>query len=132
MTCPHIKDLYFRFGEAAGENTVLVPVTAYKDRVARPFIDGSSIRHCDFALVRFEAVSTEPNNTKNIDTQQLVENLAAWIDEQGEMGNFPVFPTTRIPQKVYTLPTEIGFVAAQGEGMAKFMLQFRIEYYCEE
>lgn len=132
MTCPLIKDLYFQFGEAANENTVLVPVTAYKDRTVKAFIDGSAIRHCDFALVRFEAVSTEPNSTQNIDTQQHVESLAAWIDEQGGAGNFPVFPATRRPQRVYALPTETGFVSAQGEHMAKFMLQFRIEYYCEE
>ena len=132
MTCPHIKTLYFQFGEIADENTVLVPLTAYKDRTVKAFIDGSAIRHCDFALVRYEAVTTAPNSTENIDTQQQVELLAAWIDEQGDEGNFPEFPATRRVQRVYSLPTETGFLAAQGEQMAKFLLQFRIEYYCEE
>ncbi|MDO4547539.1 MAG: hypothetical protein Q4D04_05550 [Clostridia bacterium] len=130
--CPHIKDLYFSFGEIADGNTVLVPLTAYKDRAVTEFIDGSSIRECDFALVRFEAMTTEPNDAGNLAAQFDVESLAAWIDEQGKAGNFPEFPPSCKIQKLYALPTETGFLAAQDESGARYMLQFRIEYYYEE
>ena len=132
LACPHIKELYFNFGEVADGNTVLVPVTAYKDRAIIRFIDDSAICQCDFALVRFETVSTDPGDTQNLDAQAAVEELAAWIDEQGQKKNFPAFPAGRKVQRLYALPTETGFVAALGDRMAKFLLQFRIEYYCEE
>lgn len=132
LTCPHIRDLYFTFGEVQDGSTVLRPITAYKDRTLKKFVDGSSICQCDFALIRYEAMSNTPNSTQNIATQERVEQLATWIDDQDIARNFPEFPAGRRVQKVQTLPTETGFVAAIGEQMAKFLLHFRIEYYCEE
>ncbi|MEG1516427.1 MAG: hypothetical protein RSD95_16180 [Clostridia bacterium] len=132
LTCPFIKDLFFSFGEIADGNTVLIPLTAYKDRAVKEFIDGSSVRQCDFALVRFESMTREPGSTENLDVQFDVESLAAWIDGQGGKGNYPEFPANCQIQGISTLPTETGFLAAQDEQGAKYMLQFRIDYYHEE
>lgn len=132
MTCPYIGDLYFGFGEAANGTTVLIPLTAHNDRTVTRFIDGTELRQCDFALARFGRVNALPNDTVNIDAQITVESIAKWIDAQGVAGNFPVFASSRHIHDLYTLPVENGFMSAHGDATAKFMLQFRIEYYCEE
>lgn len=131
LTCPDIKDLFFNFSQSMNGDTVLVPLMAYSDTVNTAFVDGSSERWYDFSLIRFEAQSVQPNDEQNIEVLVDVEAIAAWIEAQAAMGNYPLFPTGSTIQSVEALPSNIGYVAARDDTGAKYMLQFRIEYIKE-
>lgn len=127
-TCPLIKDVFFNFSECNNGDTVLAPVSAGNDSVEEEYIDGSSLRHYDFALIRFASYTNDPNDTTNITKLLDVEALVAWFEAQNEAGSFPVFPENCSVQEVAVLPSNTGYVAAQGEQAAKYMVQIRIEY----
>ena len=130
-TCPAIVDMFFNFSQSANGDTVLAPLTAYSDTPVASYTSGASERWYDFALVRFDAVSFEPNDTQNIEVLVDVEAIAAWIEEQAAAGNFPAFPAKHTIQSIAALPSNPGYVAARDETGAKYMLQFRIEYIKE-
>lgn len=133
MKCPEIKDMFFNFGRAENGNTVLVPETAYHDtwKDDKPTISGEGIRYYDFAIIQFKAAVTEPNNRENIEILLDIEKIAAWVDEQEEKGNYPVFPDGETVLEVKPLEAPSGYVAGQDKDGAKYMLQVRIEYLYE-
>lgn len=131
LTCPHIKDMFFNFSQSADGDTVMVPLMAYNDTVNRAFIDGSAECQYDFTLIRFEAVSYEPNDQQNIEVLCDIEAIAAWVDAQATAMNYPDFPDGCQIQGIEALPSNIGYVSARDETGAKYMLQFRIEYIKE-
>jgi len=131
LGCPYIKDLYFNFSQSNNGDTMLAPLTAYNDTVILEFITGLSIRQYDFAIVRFEALTTEPNNEQNIEILIDVEAIATWVEAQIAANNFPEFPTGCKIQSIEALPSNVGYVAATNQNAAKYMLQFRIEYMKE-
>ncbi|MEF9973893.1 MAG: hypothetical protein RSJ41_08150 [Clostridia bacterium] len=132
LTCPLIADLFFNFGASEDGATLLVPLTAYSDVFDVQFVDGGGFKHCDFSLIRFEALESEPNNTRNIDVLKGFTALCQWIDDAGEAGRFPAFPRGCLINRLYVLPSETGYLSAQDETQAKYMLQFRIEYLYEK
>ena len=131
MACPHIRDLFFNFSQSNNGDTVLAPLTAYQDTVTRAFVDGSSECQYDFTLVRFDAVSFEPNDQQNIEVLCDIEAIAAWVETQAAADNYPAFPLGCVIQSIEALPSNTGYVAARDEHGAKYMLQFRIEYIKE-
>ena len=128
MTCPYIHDMFFNFSESNNGDTVLVPLTSYNDTTDQEYIDGSTLRYYDFSIVRFEAVSHEPNSGQNLEVLCDVEQIAAWVDTQAAANNYPDFPPGCTVQSVTVLPSDSGYVAARDETGAKYMLQIRIVY----
>lgn len=124
QTCPYIKDLFFNFSQSDPEDTALIP----SEMVLARYLDGSSLRRYDCALTRIERLSFEPNDTANIDSVVDFEKIIAWLEEQNDLGNFPVFPDGETPTEITVSPNESGFAVAQDENVAKYMLQFQIEY----
>jgi len=131
LTCPTIADLFFNFSQSANGDTVLAPLTAYNDTPVQEFTSGASVRWYDFTVVRFDAISYEPNDTQNIEVLVDFEAIAAWIEEQAAAGNYPIFPAKHNIQSIEALPSNTGYVAARDDTGAKYMLQFRIEYIKE-
>lgn len=131
LTCPHIKDLFFNFSQSGNGDTMLVPLTAYNDYAVQDYISGTSLRWYDFAIVRFDALSFEPNDQKNIEVLVDVEAIAEWIEQQAAQHNHPTFPAGCQILSVEALPSGTDYVAAKDETGAKYMLQFRIEYIKE-
>lgn len=130
-TCPEIADLFFNFSQSANGDTILIPLAVYSDTLVKEYIDGSADRQYDFTLVRFDACTTEPNSTQNIEVLCNFEAIAAWIEETAEAGNLPAFPAGSTITEIKALPSNIGYVAARDETGAKYMIQFRIEYLKE-
>ena len=126
LACPHIQDLFFNFSTAQNGGTVLVPLTTCTDSAEQEFVDGSSIRNYDFTIVRFGAYSTAPNDAQNLEALAAVEALAAWIQAQDELGNYPAFGPGCDILGVEVLPG--GECSAWDESGAKYMLQIRIRY----
>lgn len=131
LACPHIRDLFFNFSASENGDTVLVPLTAYKDVVNQVFISGFAECWYDFTLVRFEAISYEANDVQNMEVLCDIEGIAAWVEQQAAENNFPEFPDGCQIQSITALPSNIGYVSARDETGAKYMLEFRIEYIRE-
>ncbi|MBQ5851519.1 MAG: hypothetical protein IIW54_12040 [Lachnospiraceae bacterium] len=134
LQCPELMDMYFNFGKSENGDTIIAPETAYNDtwKEGRPCIGGGGIKYYDFALIQFQPIVTEPNNTENIDILLDFEKIASWIDEQEQTGNYPVFPDGETVLEVGVLESPGGFVSGQDEKGAKYMLQVRIEYLKEK
>lgn len=124
LECPYIGDIFFNAGRAEDGNTVLIP----SEQTAQEYIDGSELRWYDVTLTRFEAISTDPNDTANIGQTADIDAIAEWVDEQADSENFPEFPEKCTVMDAKALPNEGGWMVAQDQTQAKYMLQFRIEY----
>lgn len=122
--CPHIGDLFFNASRAEDGNTQLVP----SDQEVTSYIDGSSLRRYNCALTRFLAYSADPNDASNIDAVVDLEAVAEWVDAQVAAGNLPAFPAGESAQDARVLPNESGYMVAQDMTLAKYMIQFQIEY----
>jgi len=122
-TCPYIGDMFFNASRAEDGNTQLVP----SDQEVARYIDGSSLRNYNCALNRFLAYSTDPNDGSNIEAVVDLEAVADWIDAQMDAGTLPEFPGC-VVNEARVLANESGYMVAQDGTLAKYMLQFQIEY----
>lgn len=125
-TCPHIGDMFFNASRAEDGHTELVP----SDQVVASYIDGSSLRHYNCALSRYLAYSNDPNDEANITAVVDLEAVADWMEEQEDAGTLPEIPDGVVTE-VRVLPAESGYMVAQDGTLAKYMLQFQIEYVKE-
>ena len=124
--CSEISDLFFNFGASANGNTIVGTTAA--ERVVRSFIDGSSIRQYDFAIIQFKPANTQiPNNTENVTIMFDVEAVMQWVDTQAAARSFPAFPTNCQIQNIENL-NNMPVVAGQDELGAKYMFTVRITY----
>ena len=123
LTCPHIGDMFFNASRAEDGNTQLVP----SDQEVAQFIDGSSLRNYSCALTRFLAYSLDPNDDANVDAVVDFEAVASWVEAQNAAGTLPEF-TGCVVNEARVLPNESGYMVAQDSTLAKYMLQFQIEY----
>ena len=121
--CPYIGDMFFNASRAEDGNTQLVP----SDQEVAQYIDGSSLRNYNCALTRFLAYSADPNDTANIAAVVDLEAVAEWVEQQMVQGNLPDFPGCTV-NEVRVLPNESGYMVAQDMTLAKYMIQFQIEY----
>lgn len=129
--CSAIVDMYFNFSQFNDGDTVIVPMTAYKDEWAdgMPYITGEGYKKYLFTVVLFKPFSTIPNNTENIDTLLSVQDVAQWVDSQNTVQNYPEFDTNCTIEKVQVLPFENGGLAGNDETGAKYMFTVQIDYY---
>ena len=126
FTCSEISDLFFNFGASANGNTIVGTTAA--ERVVKAFINGSSVRQYDFAIIQFKPANTQtPNNTENVTIMFDVEAVMQWVDTQAIARNFPAFPSDCQIQKIENL-NNMPVVAGQDELGAKYMFTVRITY----
>ena len=126
QTCPHIGDMFFNAARAEDGNTQLVP----SDQEVASYIDGSSLRNYNCALSRYLSYSNDPNDAANIEAVVDLEAVADWVEAQEEAGTLPEFPDGAV-QEARVLPNESGYMVLQDGTIAKYMLQFQIQYIKE-
>ena len=123
-TCPHIQDLFFNSARAEDGSTQLIP----SESVVETYLDGTSVRSYNCTLVRFMPISFEPNDEANIEDLVDFDKVSEWVEEQNETRNYPAFPEGQTVQEIAVSPNESGYMAMLEMGIAKYMLQFQIEY----
>lgn len=126
--CPAIARLFFNFSGADDGDTVISPSG---DTLLQEYIDGSQRRRYAFDLIRYLPASFDVNDPSNVDMLENVESVADWVREKNDEGDFPVFPQGRSVESIGVLEEGAGYVAAQDQNMAKFMIPFAIDYYKE-
>lgn len=124
QACPHINDLFFNAATAGEGSVQLIPA----ESVVTEYVDGSSLRSYDCALVRFEPLSFEPNDEGNVRSLADFDRIGEWIEAQNDAGNFPEFPPGTAVQEMTVAPNGAGYMAMLDMGLAKYMIQFQIRY----
>ena len=127
QTCPHIRDMFFNAGRADGGYTQLVPAESVKAE----YINGSKLMLYECTLVRWMEISFEPNDESNIEDLVDFDKLGEWVEAQNAAGNFPELSGKDTVQEIFVSPNQAGYIAMMGTGLAKYMLQFQIEYVKE-
>lgn len=125
-SCPAVKDLFFNFGVAQNDNTIVGTQAA--ESIIKTYLGGATVREYDFAIIQFKPANTEtPNSAENAEILFDTEAVMRWVDEQAKQRNFPAFPANCEIQSIKNLHN-MPFVAGQDETGAKYMFTVRITY----
>lgn len=124
QSCPHIGALFFNAARADGGYTQLVPA----ESVLEEYIDGSSLRSYECTLVRYMDISFEPNDETNVEDMVDFDKLGEWVEAQNDAQRFPEFPAGQAVQQITVSPNQAGYMVMLDAGMAKYSLQFQIDY----
>ena len=130
MTCPHIRNLYFNYPAQKFGETAVSPLTAHRDRPVQEYTSRISEREYVFALSRVAPLSDAPGSDENIAVLRDAEQLAAWVEEQDDIGNYPELPDGCTAIGVSAAPPGSGYFAARNGDGAKYQFQFSIRYLC--
>lgn len=123
--CEGIARLFFNFSSAESGDTV---IGTAGDTITEEYIDGSQLRRYSFELIRYLPYTTKENDDGNIAMLDEVESIAEWIRAQNEAGELPELPPGYSAESVTVLENYMGYVAAQGEDRAKYMMPIAMDY----
>lgn len=125
LQCSAITKLFFNFSTSTNADTV---ITTAGDSVLEEYIDGSQRRRYAFELSRFCPISFTKNDPGNVDMLEDAQAIAAWVEQQNDAGNLPALPNGCIVESVVLLDEYAGYVTAQNENTARYMLPFALDY----
>ena len=125
LQCAKITKLYFNFSGTDDGDTA---IATSGDTVIAEYIDGSQRRQYAFDLVRFLPFTETENDAGNVAMMEDVDAIIQWVEEQNAAGNLPEFPNSCTAESVRVLNEYAGYVAAQDESCAKYMIPFAIDY----
>ena len=125
LQCAKITKLYFNFSGTDDGDTA---IATSGDTLIEEYIDGSQRRQYAFDLVRYMPFTEAENDAGNVAMLEDVEAISHWVEEQNDAGNLPEFPNSCTAESVRVLDEYAGYVAAQDESRAKYMIPFAIDY----
>lgn len=125
LGCALITKLFFNFSDSESESTA---IATSGDTLLEEYIDGSQIRRYAFELIRYLPATFSPNDPGNVDMMEDVEAIVQWVQTQSDSGNFPALPEGCEAESVAVLEDSAGYVAAQDQDHAKYMIPFAITY----
>lgn len=125
LQCAKITKLYFNFGGTDDGDTA---IATSGDTLIAEYIDGSQRRQYAFDLVRYLPFTETENDAGNVAMMEDVDAIIQWAEEQNAAGNLPELPDGYAAESVRVLDEYAGYVAAQDESRAKYMIPFAIDY----
>ena len=135
QTCPAIRDnpLFFNFGKV--ENGAH-QANMRSDEVSlhRPYIDGTELKRFTFHLDSFKSVAFNPViqglPDENMDDFNDVQSLLDWINEQGELKNYPAFENCIIDKmrSLSSKPELVGVDTTLSPPTAVYRISIQIDY----
>lgn len=128
MQCTAITKLFFNFSGTEDGDTALA---TSGDTLLQEYIDGSQLRRYTFELIRYLPATFAANDAGNVAMMEDVEAIAEWIQQRNDSGEFPELPAGKTVESVFLLDSSTGYVAAQDENTAKYMIPFAIDYLKE-
>lgn len=136
QTCPYVVNnpLFFNFAQEVADNRQVV-FLANDISTNKSFIDGSVQKRFVFSIVDFKAVAyralVEDKSDENMENAFDVQALLDWVNEQGELRNFPDFgEDCKIDsmQAVTDQPNLNGVDRSPTIPLAKYSVSIKIEY----
>ena len=125
LQCAKITKLYFNFSGTDDGDTA---IATSGDTLIAEYIDGSQRRQYAFDLVRFLPFTEIENDSGNVAMMEDVDAIINWAETQNAAGNLPELPDGYTAESVRVLNEYAGYVAAQDESCAKYMIPFAIDY----
>ena len=125
LQCAKITKLYFNFSGTDDGDTA---IATSGDTLIEEYIDGSQRRQYAFDLVRYLPFTEVENDAGNVAMMEDVDAIINWAEEQNAAGNLPELPDGYAAENVRVLDEYAGYVAAQDESRAKYMIPFAIDY----
>ena len=135
QTCPAIRDnpLFFNFGKV--ENGAHQANMNSDDiSMHRPYIDGTEQKRYTFHLDSFKSVAYNPViqglPDENLEDFNDVQQLLEWVNEQGELKNYPAFEDCIIDKmrSLSTKPELVGVDTTLSPPMAVYRISIQIDY----
>lgn len=136
LQCPSIRDnpLFFNFGNI--EDDANQAITSSEDvALRRPFVDGSISKRFTFSIDSFKSVAYNPiiqgYSDENIEGFNEVQDFIDWINEQGDVGNFPNFGENYLIEKMETVsetPTLLSVETSLDPVMAIYRVTIAVDY----
>ena len=135
QTCPAIRDnpLFFNFGKV--ENGAHQANMRSDDvSLHRPYIDGTELKRYTFHLDSFKSVAYNPVipglPDENMEDFEEVQALLDWVNEQGELKNYPAFEDCTIDKmrSLSTKPELVGVDTTMSPPMAVYRISIQIDY----
>ena len=125
LQCAKITKLYFNFSGTDDGDTA---IATSGDTLIAEYIDGSQRRQYAFDLVRYLPFTEVENDAGNVAMMEDVDAIINWAETQNAAGNLPELPDGYAAESVRVLDEYAGYVAAQDESRAKYMIPFAIDY----
>lgn len=125
LQCAKITKLYFNFSGTDDGDTA---IATSGDTLIAEYIDGSQRRQYAFDLVRYLPFTEVENDAGNVAMMEDVDAIINWAETQNAAGNLPELPDGYAAESVRVLNEYAGYVAAQDESCAKYMIPFAIDY----
>lgn len=95
--------------------------------IKETYIDGTSIRQCDFIFASREYYNNESN--QNLDNLKFYENLSDWILSNNRKGILPTLPSGKIAEEIEVLTA--GYLFDENQKTARYQIQCRLTYLQE-
>lgn len=127
ITCPLLKDGYFRVDFLGNKPTQYVIESLPTDPVIQEYVDGSSERQYLFAVGSREYFGMD--TLQNINNLSFYEDLADWIEEQSDLGNLPILGDGIESMELEIVST--GYLFSTDGKTARYQIQFRLKYFKE-
>lgn len=135
QTCPAIRynPLFFNFGKVEN-NAHQANMNSDDVSMHRPYIDGTEQKRYTFHLDSFKSVAYNPViqglPDENLDDFNDVQNLLDWVNEQGELKNYPAFENCIIDKMrcLSTKPVLVGVDTTLNPPTAVYRISIQIDY----
>ena len=135
QTCPAIKDnpLFFNFGKIE-DNAHQANMTDDDVPLNRPYIDGTELKRYTFHIDSFKSVAYNPIveglPDENMEDYAEVQALLDWINEQGDLKNYPAFEKCIIDKMrcLSTKPVLVGVNTTLSPPVAVYRVSIQIDY----
>ena len=147
LTCPTIQanPLFFNFLNAKDNNKQII-TQSNEVALDKNFIDGSVMKRYMFSIIDFRSVTFEaiPINTiipgtttytdytsENVEEMFDVQGILDWVNEQGDIRNFPNFGDDCVIDSMSTTsntPNLNGVDTSVTPALAKYSITIQIDY----
>ncbi len=127
LSCPLLKDGVFRVNALGSEPVEYALETAITSPIVKRYVDGSSIRQCQFNFNSREAYSMD--RILAIQNESFYEDFCNWVEEQNSLGRLPEMPKGCEAQELSVLAP--GYMLDTTMENAFYQVQLRLQYFKE-
>lgn len=124
--CPYLSS-FVHFNSVSETVTATGVIPAYSDDSIKQYIDGSKLKHYDFAFVKMQQNDDGTSNT-NVNNMYDVQKFMEWIDEQDAICNYPDFGEDCIIESIENLQDMPNIASVDEQNLAEYMFQCRVVY----
>lgn len=125
LQCEAITKLFFNFSTA---NDADVMISTAGDTLLEEYIDGGQRRRYAFELSRYCPITTQRNDDGNVEMMETLDEIIEWVEARNAAGELPVLPGGKTAESITLLDEYAGYVVAQDENIARYMIPFAIDY----